>query len=147
MLFRSSPSCTFYTFHKISRCSTLLLLKNWQLIHNSYLNFPQLSKNMSFIANFKPSIQSDSAHSIGFLYPFSLFLLLVFTYSGTSDSSQPHSGIAGFPVLHHLLMLAQTHVHHVVDAFLPSHPLSVPFSSYPQSFPASGSFPMSWLFS
>ena len=102
---------------------------------------------MSFIANFKPSIQSDSAHSIGFLCPFSLFLLLVFTCSGMSDSLQPHSGIAGFPVLHHLLKLAQTHVHHVDDAIQPSHPLSVPFSSYPQSFPASGSFPMSWLFS
>ena len=34
----------------------------------------------------------------------------------------------GFPVLHHLLELAQTHVH-VSDAFQPSHPLSSPSSS------------------
>ena len=39
----------------------------------------------------------------------------------------------------------QTHVHWVSDAIQPSHPL-VPFSSCPQSFPASGSFPMSQLF-
>ena len=41
----------------------------------------------------------------------------------------------GFPVLHHLLEFAQTHVHWVIS-----------FSTCPQSFPASGSFPMSWLF-
>ena len=51
----------------------------------------------------------------------------------------------GFPVLHHLPELTQTHVHWVCDAIQPSHPL-VPFSSCLQSFPASGSFPMSWLF-
>ena len=33
---------------------------------------------------------------------------------------------AGFPVLHYLLELAQTHVHSVSDAIQPSHPLSAP---------------------
>ena len=47
---------------------------------------------------------------------------------------------SGFPLLHHLTELAQTHVHRVGDAIQPSHPLSPQFSSYPQSFPASGSF-------
>ena len=51
----------------------------------------------------------------------------------------------GFPVLHHLLELAQTHVCTVSDAIQPSHPL-VPFSSHLQSFPASGSFLVSRLF-
>ena len=37
------------------------------------------------------------------------------------DSSMP-----GFPLLHHLLELAQTHVHWVSDAIQPSHPLSSP---------------------
>ena len=32
----------------------------------------------------------------------------------------------GFPVLHHLLELAQTHVHRVGDAIQPSHPLLSP---------------------
>ena len=32
----------------------------------------------------------------------------------------------GFPVLHHLLEFAQTHVHWVSDAAEPSHPLSAP---------------------
>ena len=49
----------------------------------------------------------------------------------------------GFPVLHHLLELAQTHVHWIR---MPSHPLLSPFSSCLQSFPASGSFLMSQLF-
>ena len=44
---------------------------------------------------------------------------------------------------HQLPELTQTHVHQVSDAIHPSHPLSIPFSSYLQSFPASGSFLMS----
>ena len=53
----------------------------------------------------------------------------------------------GFLVLHHLLELAQTPVHWVCDAIQPSRPSSVvPFSSCPQSFPASGSFQMRRLF-
>ena len=51
----------------------------------------------------------------------------------------------GFPVLQHLPELAQTHT---IESVMPSnHSSSVtPFSSCPQSFPASGSFPISWLF-
>ena len=49
------------------------------------------------------------------------------------------------PVHHQLLEFTQTHVHRVGDAIQPSHPL-VPFSSCPQSLPASESFPMSQLF-
>ena len=48
-----------------------------------------------------------------------------------------------FPVLHHLPELAQTHVHWVSDAISSS---VVPFSSCLQSFPASGTFPMSQYF-
>ena len=56
------------------------------------------------------------------------------------DCSMP-----GFPVLHYLLEFAQTHVHWVDDAIQSSHPVA-PFSSCPQSFPTSGSFPMKQLF-
>ena len=49
----------------------------------------------------------------------------------------------GFPVLHHLLEFAQTHVHWIDDA---NSSFVAPFSSCPQSFPASGSFPVSWVF-
>ena len=58
------------------------------------------------------------------------------------DCSMP-----GLPVHHQLPESTQTHVHQVGDAIQPSHPLSVvPFSSCLQSFPASGSFPMSQFF-
>ena len=56
-----------------------------------------------------------------------------------------YCSMPGFPVLHHLLELAQTYVYWVSDVIQPSHPLLSPFSSCPQSFPASG-FPMSQLF-
>ena len=52
----------------------------------------------------------------------------------------------GFPVLHHLPEIVQTHVHWVGDAIQPSHPLS---SLSPPAFSLSqkpGSFPMSQLF-
>ena len=51
----------------------------------------------------------------------------------------------GLPVLHHLPEFAQTHVYWFSDAIQPSHPLSSP-SPYLQSFPASGSFPVSQFF-
>ena len=52
----------------------------------------------------------------------------------------------GFPALHYILELAQIHIHWVGDAIQLSHSLWPPYSSCLQSFPASGSFPMSWLF-
>ena len=52
---------------------------------------------------------------------------------------------SGFPVLNHLPDLAQTHVHWVGHAIQPSRSV-IPFSSCLQSFPPSGSFPVSWLF-
>ena len=51
----------------------------------------------------------------------------------------------GLPVHHQLPEFTQTHAHRVGDAIQLSHPLA-PFSSHLQSFPASGSFPMSQLF-
>ena len=53
----------------------------------------------------------------------------------------------GFPVLQHLPELAQTHVHWVVmpsNHFILCHPLLLLPSIFP--FPASGPFPLSWLF-
>ena len=52
----------------------------------------------------------------------------------------------GFPIFHYLLEFAQIYIHWISDAIQPSHPLSPPFSSCSQSFPASRSIPMSWLF-
>ena len=57
------------------------------------------------------------------------------------DCSMP-----GLPVHHQFREFTQTHVHWVDDAIQPSHPLSCPSSSCPQSLPAQGSFPMSQFF-
>ena len=64
------------------------------------------------------------------------------TLCNPMDCSTP-----GFPVLHQLPDLAQTPVHQVSKAIQPSYPL---WSPSPPAFslsPASGSFPVSWLFS
>ena len=57
------------------------------------------------------------------------------------DCSMP-----GLPVPHHVPKFAQVHVHWVSNAIQPSHPLTTLFSYCPQSFPASGTFLMSRLF-
>ena len=51
----------------------------------------------------------------------------------------------GFPVLHHLPELAQTHVHLAGWCHPTKSSSPIPFVSCLQSFPASGSFPVSWL--
>ena len=53
---------------------------------------------------------------------------------------------ATFPVLHHLLELAKTHVHWVNDAIQPLHPLSSPSPSAFNFSQHQGFFLMSWLF-
>ena len=66
------------------------------------------------------------------------------TLCNSMDCSTP-----GLPVHHQLPDSTQTRLYQVGDAIQPSHPLSssvILFSSCPQSFPASGSFPMSQLF-
>ena len=48
---------------------------------------------------------------------------MLFSCSVVPDSWTPHYRTPGFPVLHHLLELAQTHIHWVNDAIQPSHSL------------------------
>ena len=62
----------------------------------------------------------------------------------TLCDSMNHS-TPGLPVHQQLPEFTKTHVHGVSDAIQPSLPV-VPFSSCPQSLPASESFPMSQLF-
>ena len=60
------------------------------------------------------------------------------TLCNPMDCSTP-----GFPVFYHLLELAQAHVHWCSPTILSC---VIPFFSCLQPFPASESFPMSWLF-
>ena len=59
------------------------------------------------------------------------------TLCNPMDCSTP-----GFPVHHHLLELAETHVHRVDDAIQPSHPLSSPSPL----LPLPSIFPSIWVF-
>ena len=83
------------------------------------------------------SVIKEFSHGI-FVHAKSLQSCL--TLCDPMDCSPP-----GFPILHHLPEFAKTHVHWVGDGIQPSH--SLPASPCPQSFPASGSFLVSWLFS
>ena len=65
----------------------------------------------------------------------SLSLIVINQFSSVAQSCPTlcdcmDCSISGFPVLHQLPELAQTHVHRVGDAIQPSHPLSFVISSH-----------------
>ena len=68
-----------------------------------------------------------------------------FSHSVVSDCDPMDCSMPGFSVHHRLLELVQTHVHQVGDV-IQLISFSVPFCSCLQSFPASGSLPMSQFF-
>ena len=104
--------------------------------------FLEGERNFNYMFNFFRIILSNQ---LSLFICASLLLLfscqLCLTLCDSMDCSMPD-----FPVLHYLSEFAQTHVCWVSDAIQSSHPLSSPFSSCPQSCPASGSFPVSRLF-
>ena len=83
-----------------------------------------------------------SPHTNAYFY---LLRIVIVTKLCLTLCNPMECSIPGFPVLHHLLEFAQTDVHWVSDAIQPSKHV-VPFSSGLQSFPASGSSPISRLF-
>ena len=93
------------------------MFTNYKCLHSSYKRKPVWTCISSIV------VQSLS-------YP---------TLCDPTDCSTP-----SFPVPYYLPEFAQTHVHLVGDAIQIS-PSGLPFS-WLQSFPASGSFQMSWLF-
>ena len=79
-----------------------------------------------------PSVSSDQIRSVG---------QWCLTLCDLMNHSTP-----GIPVHHQLLEFTQTHIHRVSDTNPAISSSVVPFSSCPQSLPASESFPMSQLF-
>ena len=87
---------------------------------------------------------------------FLVYLIFFWTHKTSFSSVQSLSCVRlfptmncstpGLPVHHQLLEFTQTHIHRVGDVIQPFHPLLSPSQSYPQSLPASESFPMSQLF-
>ena len=87
-----------------------------------------------------------SDFTITFIKYKSALFVVVQSLSHLTLCSPMDCSLPGIPVIHYLLKFAQTHVHWVDDASQPFGPLPPPFSSCSQSFPVSGSFPMSQLF-
>ena len=98
------------------------------MVHRVARSWTQL-KRLSMHA-WGPLAGTDQIRSVAQSYP---------TLCDPMNRSTP-----GLPVHHQLPEFTQTHVHQVSDAIQPSS--VVPFSSCPQSLPASESFPMSQLF-
>ena len=102
------------------------------------LSEAKASPSMTNTASRNSILQSDLAFLRHELHSVTQLCL---TLCDPKDCSTP-----GSSVLHYIPQFAQIHVHWVSDIIQSSHPLSPPFSSCLQSFPASGSFPMSQFF-
>ena len=96
-------------------------------------------------------IPTNNLQGFPFLHIFSSVAKLCPTFCHRMDCSTP-----GLPVHHQLLEPTQTHVHHISDAILPSHPLSpllLPHSIFPSIRVFSSElvlcirWPKSWSFS
>ena len=152
-----------YTCHRTG--SWLPWCLNSSTAHNGFLIWPLLGSLLSPLATsslrfytlakpwcillFTPYGSTVQLPQLCLCY----FLFSVFSHLQFSSVAQScptlcdpmHCSTPGFPVHHQHPECTQTHVHRVGDAIQPSHPV-IPFSSYPQSLPASESFPMSQLF-
>ena len=104
--------------------------------NSSFSLFTSVKPLFHFLLLCQKSVQAENKADLG------LFSRLVdLTLCDPMDCKT-----TGFPALHHLPVLAQTHVHWVGDAIPTISSSIVPFSSSLPSFPASGSFPVSQLF-
>ena len=84
----------------------------------------------------------------GYMYMYNWFTFSSVQFSSVAQSCPTlcdpmNHSTPGLPVHRQLPEFTQTHIHQVSDAIQPS---VIPFSSCPQSLPASESFPMSQLF-
>ena len=104
--------------------------------------FKTITENDQFFINLKNAFLETEHESHTFLKFSSVHL----SCSIVSEFGDPIGcSSQGFPVHHQLPELTQTHVHQVGDAIQLTHPL-LHFFYYLQSFPASGSFPMTKFF-
>ena len=114
--------------YKTNWAVVLLAMKLFTLSYFTRLRITLLIPGKGAPSSGRPSGQTVSS------VPFSRSLCLC----DPMDCSTP-----GLPIHHQLPEFTQTHVHRADDAIQPSHPLPSPS---PPPFPASGSFPVSLLF-
>ena len=116
---------------KVAECTYVSIGRSYQTVAQSSCNSSQPNTKLS--QEFIP-VASYPLHSV----QFSSVTQSCPTFCDPMNHSTP-----GLPVYHQLLEFTQTHVHRVSDAISSS---VTPFSSCSQSLPASGSFPVSQIF-
>ena len=127
-------------FCDVSRCGYIFVYSTW-----SFLYFLEVYISIFHFGHhfFKYSSGSFSKFSPFLVFP--LCIRCSVTQSCPTLCDSIDWSMPGFPVPHHPPEFAQTHVLWIGDFIQPSYPM-LPFSSCPESFPASGSFLISHLF-
>ena len=90
----------------------------------------QTANSIKFVKTFQTNLMSirvlHGKEPIGYVYLYQLFLFFSCSVGSYSFCDPMDFSTPGFPILHHLPDLAQTHVHWVGDAIQLSCPLSSP---------------------
>ena len=140
-----------YSFHScLESCSTVLIKSSNLIVLSIFCiltEFCCMSSNSCWKRNIK--IFNYVCVFICYLFSFCCFLLHIFwdiiiTIYDSTLCDLMNCSPPGFAVHHYLLDFAQIHLSRWCHPTIS--PSVTPFSSCPQSFPASGSFPMSQLF-
>ena len=129
--------CSFFFFFSTFSSLLFILDKFYQSVFRFSDSFSSQGISLFWLLNF-PNLK----------FPLSSFCCCCCpiakscsTLCGPTDHRTP-----GFSILHYLPEFAQIPIHWVDNAIQPSHPLLFPSSTCFQSFPASGSLPMSQFF-
>ena len=96
--------------------------------------------------NWRPRFSVEALSELQEADKNSIALTLHFAKSCPTICDPMDCSTPGFPIFHYLLQFVQTHVHWVCIAFNHLILCPEPCTSCSQSFPASGSLPISWLF-
>ena len=106
-------------FNQMLLAALKKVIQNKHLTYREYKVIQILSRHELLLKNLD-RFHFEGNANIEYFYNFRIRLL--FSHSVVFYSLQPHD----FPVLHHILKLAQIYVHWVHDAIQPSHPLLSP---------------------
>ena len=129
------------------RLAGFQMLNGYMWLMATVLTSSALDYFCGYVFHFSLNVHNRSGVARSHLQRWLVFLQFSSVAQSCPTLCNPmNCSMAGLPVHHQPPEYTQTHFHRVSDAVQPSLILCRPFSSCPQSLPASESFPMSQIF-
>ena len=130
------------TLQTVNTCS--LEPAPWDTLNNWWRSWPHIWHSPIMFVHIHTHIHAHLVYHL-YLSCFQVACCCSVAKSCPALCNSMDCSMPGSPVLHCLLEFTHIHVHWVGGIIQSSHSSDSPFSLCLQSFPASGSFPMSWL--